>query len=169
MAVPKNNLKELHNMSLLHPIAVAAGCTIEAVKHDFNKVDCILIGCDWDTTPQLNAQLKATSRSYQISTEEGNIKYALDAETYNKLVGNNFVPTVLVLAIIPDDENERVSEESDHLIIKGHLYWKYLRGAKTDNKSSVTIEIPLENKFSSDAIKKIMSYIDENGRLGVFQ
>lgn len=169
MAVPSNNLKELHNISLLHPVVVAAGCTLEKIDYDFNKVDCALIGCNWDCTPQLNAQLKATSSNFTVCEDKQTIKYPLDAATYNKLAGNNFIPTVLVLAILPENENERVIERESELFLKGSLYWVYIQGSKTNNTSNVTVNIPLENKLSIEAIKRIMSRLNENGPRGLSQ
>jgi hypothetical protein len=167
MAVPTNNLKELHNISLLHPVALAAGCTLESISNDFNKVDCFLVGCEWDSTPQLNAQLKATSSNYTISKDNQKIKYSLDAATYNKLAGNNFVPTVLVLAILPEDKNERVHELNDEILLKGSLYWFYIQGGKTNNASKITVEIPLKNKLSIEAVRQIMSRLNEYGPQGL--
>jgi hypothetical protein len=168
MAVPKNNLKELHNISLLHPVAVAAGCTLEHVNHDFNKIDVALVGCNWETTPQLNAQLKATSSNFEINQTSQTIKYPLDARTYNKLTGNNYIPTILILAIIPQDQNQRVIEQGDDIILKGSLYWVYVQvKVKTENTSTVTIDIPLKNKLSIDAIKKLMDRLDEHGPIGL--
>jgi hypothetical protein len=169
MAVPSNNLKELHNISLLHPVVVAAGCTLEKIDYDFNKVDCALIGCNWDLTPQLNAQLKATSSNFTVCEDEQTIKYPLDAATFNKLAGNNFVPTVLVLAILPKNENDRVVEREDEIILKGSLYWVYIQATKTNNTSTVTIDIPLKNKLSIQAIKKIMGRLNDHGPQGLSQ
>lgn len=169
MAVPPNNLKELHNISLLHPVAVAAGCTLEKIHYDFNKVDCALIGCNWDSTPQLNAQLKATSSNYTVCKIEQKIKYPLDAATYNKLAGNNFVPAVLVLAILPESRDDWVKQHEGELILKGSLYWLYIQGSKTSNTSNVTVDIPLKNKLSTEAIKDIMSLLNEKGPRGLSQ
>lgn len=167
MAVPSNNLKELHNISLLHPVVVAAGCTLEKVEYDFNKVDCFLVGCNWDSTPQLNAQLKSTSSDFKVCEDEQKIKYRLDADTYNKLAGNNFVPTVLVLAILPENEGERVEEREGELILKGSLYWSYIQGERTTNTSKVTVDIPLKNRLSIEAVKEIMNRLNENGPRGL--
>jgi hypothetical protein len=167
MAVPSNNLKELHNFSLLHPVVIAAGCTLEHIKHDFNKVDVSIMGCNWESAPQLNAQLKATSSNYTIDKIKQTINYPLDAMTYNMLRGDNFTPTILVLAIIPKDESERVIVQNDDLLLKGQLYWFYIQGDRVDNKSNKTIYIPLANKLSIDAIKKLMGDLHEHGPTGL--
>ena len=167
MAVPPNNLKELHNLSLLHPVVVAAGCTLEIINNDFNKIDVSIVGCNWESTPQLNAQLKATSSNFTIHKDAETISYPLDAKTYNKLVGNNFVPAILILAIIPKVESERVIVQSDDVLLKGSLYWLYVQGDKTPNDSSKTIVIPLANKVSIEVIKELMGCLNEYGPKGL--
>lgn len=166
MAVPSNNLKELHNYSLLHPVAIAAGCVLESIENDFNKTDCSLVGCNWESTPQLNAQLKATTSNFRVCEDSQTIKYKLDAATYNKLAGRNFNPSVLILAIIPE-EKDRVKELDGDLLLKGSLYWLYIQGEKTSNTSRVTVEIPLKNKLSIDTVRQIMDRLDEFGRQGL--
>ena len=166
MVVPANNLKELYNFCLLHPVVIAAGCVLESIEHDFNKIDCSLVGCNWESTPQLNAQLKATTSDFKLCEDTQTIKYRLDAATYNKLAGRNFNPTVLILAILPDEEH-KVKELKDELLLKGSLYWLYIQGEKTHNKSQVTVDIPLKNKLSIETVKHIMGRLDEFGRHGL--
>lgn len=103
-----------------------------------------------DTGRTLQFQLKATT-FHNIELLDSAIKFDLEAKTYNDLVHrlqNNY-PLTLVVAILPDLENEWVTCTNDEIKQKTQLFWfRPSIGAQlTENVATKRIEIPLEQRI----------------------
>ena len=105
---------------------------------------------------KLDVQLKSSIRA---STDDYNIRYSLEIDTYNTL-RDEISPTrrILVLFLLPRDEKEWLEQDEDRLLMRKCAYWISLKGRqKVDNKTSVTIHIPRTNLFTVDALRDIMN------------
>jgi hypothetical protein len=99
--------------------------------------------------------LKSTIRADLTETE---IRYDLDVQAYNDLRQENCsCPRLLVLLMLPADENRWLSQTSEELTVRHCAYWISLKGSQaTTATSSVRIAIPLANVFSVDALTRLL-------------
>lgn len=97
-------------------------------------------------------QLKATTIK-SISIIKNKVKYNLEAKNYNDLVYRKnlgYTPLILILFILPNDEDEWVKILQDEIRISKNAYWYYPSDDENEeviNKASKTIYIPLNNKL----------------------
>jgi len=63
--------------------------------------------------------------------------------------------------VVPEDPADWLDLTEDRMIMRRCGYWTSLRGAApTNNKTSVTIEIPRLQVFSPEALQGIMSRLE---------
>ncbi|MCC9136998.1 DUF4365 domain-containing protein [Pontibacter silvestris] len=115
---------------------------------------------------QIDLQLKATTEK-SISVVEDHIIYDLRAKNYDDLIDrrdNGFFPLILILFILPEDENEWVNCLEDQLVLCRSAYW-FLPDSTyqaTSNVGTNRIRIPLSNRLDIDFFdKKIKDWIPE--------
>jgi hypothetical protein len=93
-------------------------------------------------------QLKATTEK-GITISEKEIRYPLEAKTYNDLVDSaeSYQPIILILFVLPENKDEWVIVKNNEMIVRKCAYWfKIDKKAKaTDNNSAKTIAIPRTN------------------------
>lgn len=108
--------------------------------------------------PRFDVQIKSTS---QDSLKDELIKYRLKAKNYNELREEDpFVPQLLIVVLLPTDVDDWLSQTEESLCIKRCAYWLSLRGQPPlDDQATITIEIPRQNIFSSNALRTIMERI----------
>ncbi|GJD22774.1 hypothetical protein RIVM261_077300 [Rivularia sp. IAM M-261] len=108
--------------------------------------------------PRFDVQIKSTS---QDSLKDELIKYRLKAKNYNELREEDpFVPQLLIVVLLPTDVDDWLSQTEEALCIKRCAYWLSLRGQPPlDDQATITIEIPRQNIFSSNALRTIMERI----------
>lgn len=112
----------------------------------------------------LDFQLKASKRC----VDDGNfIKYDFDADTYNYLRTRtdqkHTTPVVLLLLVLPQDENEWLNVSQEALILKKACYWAKITGNFTQNSSTTRIEIPKSQLFDVSAVTEIFANINDTG------
>jgi len=112
---------------------------------------------------EIKVQLKATTE--RGITRGGNvIRYPLESKTFNDLVDRRqrgTIPLVLILFILPEEENDWVLCDANNLVIKKHAYW-YIPSdtdAETPNNTSITIEIPESQTIDLDTIEQLFSQL----------
>lgn len=110
-----------------------------------------------DAGVQLDLQLRSTTRAYVLETE---VKYDLDARTYEFLRAERPVPRILVVLVLPEDEGRWMSQTAEELVIRHCAFWISLRGAKaTTASSSIRISIPCGQVFGVQAAQTLMSQL----------
>ena len=99
---------------------------------------------------RVDFQLKATTR-YEVIDE--NIVYDLDKDNYNELIKNKDIPRVLILFIMPDDQEQWLCHSRDELCLRKCAYWVSLVGKDPSrNKSTVRVRVPMGNIFSPNGL-----------------
>lgn len=101
-----------------------------------------------DSPFKLDFQLKATT-SNGVNDEEDNIRFDLEAKTFNDLVHRReeILPLHLVLVVLDDAPPACVDVDSDRLSLLGRAFW-YLPEVgeqPTDNAATKRIRIPKVN------------------------
>ena len=99
----------------------------------------------------IDLQLKCTTENTVIF-EEDCVKYDLEAKNYNDLVQrliDGLVPLVLILVVLPGEQDQWVSLDEDGILLRRSAYW--FRPAEdsdfTDNVATTRISIPHQNRL----------------------
>lgn len=157
---------ELMNASMATAICAQVGCTWSTRNQDFG-IDLQVHGELYETDPQIDFQLKATTNFAIIKEKLGIIKYPLDAKNYADLIKTNVrKPRLLCLAILPNDPMTWVVQRPFQLELRYGIYWLNLQGLPPrPNTSTVTVEIPLNNKLDSSTLSRLMKAVNETGSI----
>jgi len=80
----------------------------------------------------------------------------MEAQAYNKLVSveEDDPPTIFILFhMLPDEEiNNWLILNQEQLTLRRCCYWKYITGSPTTNTSRVRVEIPIDQRFTPEAL-----------------
>lgn len=103
-----------------------------------------------DSGEYIDFQLKSTTLN-SVIFEAANLKYDLEAKTYNDLIDRleTSSPLYLVVFVMPIDANTWLDVTNETLLLNGKAYWfKPTQGdAHTNNIESIRIKIPLVNQI----------------------
>ncbi len=107
-----------------------------------------------------NLDIQAKSTTTRSLTATG-VVYDLDVKNYDDLrdpqVG---CPRILVLLVLPEDENEWTEQSEDHLLVRHAGYWLSLNGwGPTANQKTVRVALPRANLFSVQALESLMAKV----------
>lgn len=161
----RNHRQEALCRAYVQAVAALAGVGTSKPEPDYG-IDLllreigILDGQYQDTSVQIDLQLRATTRA---SMTETTLVYDLDVNTYNKLriipAGS---PRILIVLVLPDAEEEWLSQLPDQLSIRHCAYWLSLEGAQASMATrSVRVTIPLENVFSPESLRTLLQRAKE--------
>lgn len=109
----------------------------------------------WDSGPQLDVQLKSTTRA---ELHAGEVVYDLELRAYD-LLRQQMVcrPCILVLLVLPEEEAQWLTQSPEELVLRRCAFWLSLRGASpTTNLTTVRITIPRRNVFSAEALGRLL-------------
>jgi hypothetical protein len=146
-------------------IAAAAGLSYSVPSPDYG-IDISLRAIEirgnrrTDASVQLDIQLKSTTRA---GVQETQVAYDLAVEDYNNLRDTRArCPRILVVLLLPADENQWVSQSTTELTIRHCAYWLSLKGLPASKATrTVRVAIPLTNVFSVSAVQDIMQRLRE--------
>ena len=106
-------------------------------------------------SPMVQVQLKCSS---QDLIADGVIKFPLKIKNYNDLRGDEVVvPRYLAVLLVPDDVQQWIANHDDHIALFNSCHWISLRHhGPTDNATSVTVDIPLAQRLTSETLWQMM-------------
>lgn len=159
--LPRNLRQEALSRAYVRAVAARAGVICGGVENDLG-FDLLLRSVEahdqqlWDSGAQLDVQLKSTTCAELRETE---VAYDLDARAYNILRQENINrPRILMLLVLPEDENECLSQTEEALILRRCAYWTSFRGAEpSTSRSTVRVLIPRANVFSVESLQALMN------------
>lgn len=163
--MPNTQQLKMEDMSIAYIRALCAvnGYSVGNVEHDNDGYD-ITINCKGEPcadcirqSPFIRVQLKS-SFAHIRDNADGSISYDLEKKNYDKLIcTNNYVPYILVVLRMYEDENCWIDQTKDFLKITKCAYWKSLRGmSPNDNDSYITIRLTDHDLITKDVLKNIM-------------
>jgi hypothetical protein len=142
----------------IRAICAAAGCGVEAVTLDNDKIDYLVrsrVRGSVRSKPQIDFQAKC-----EMSGEatENPVPYSLDLETYDNLRDPGVcIPRVLLLIRVPRDVEMWLNQTENELRLNHCAYWLSLKGAPaSENTTSQTVYFPRENVFGISALQSMM-------------
>jgi hypothetical protein len=164
--LPRNQRQEALSRAYVRAVAARAGvicvdCTQDFGIDMFLRAVTIRNGGYFDTGPQLDLQLKSTTRA---EVRDAQVIHDLEVRAYNVLrqavVG--LTPRILVLLVLPEDESQWTTQTVDELILRRCAYWLSLRGAEpTTAQTTIRITVPRMQVFSAEAIEVLMSRLQQ--------
>ncbi|MEY4293197.1 MAG: hypothetical protein RIQ61_1595 [Bacteroidota bacterium] len=107
----------------------------------------------------IDLQLKATTDN-SIIDEPHSIKYDLEVKSFNDLVerqNNGTAPLVLILFVLPNDQNTWVEIDHKEIRLRKHAYWFVPPegSVPTSNEHRIRIEIPKTNMLGIDCFNNL--------------
>ncbi|MGF6539396.1 DUF4365 domain-containing protein [Paraburkholderia youngii] len=151
--------KEQFNKAYVRAIAAQAGFNPSELEVDDDSVDFELSGRGFGGTirnPKVQFQLKCTSQDF-ISGDV--IKYPLPRKNYDDLRGTDLVcPRYLAVLLVPEDPTYWVEHHAEHMRLQNACFYVSLRDLPpTSNSTSVTVDIPLTQRLTTDSLRNIMT------------
>jgi hypothetical protein len=140
--LPRIQRQESLSRAYVRAIAGQAGMICGSTEHDFG-CDLVLREVEvhseqyWDSGPQLDLQLKSTTRAHVQGSE---VIYDLEVRAYNLLRQEPCNhPRILVLLVLPEDETQWLTQSVEELVLRRCAYWMSLSGAEpTTNQAKPT-------------------------------
>ena len=155
-----NQVKERLALAYIYAIAARVRCSCDIPSADMDSIDMRLTMRNEDDaaaplrSPEICLQVKA----WPLAELKGpHVPYFLKKKNHDDLVKRTVVPRILVVVILPRDEQEWLSCTEDQLVLKRCAYWLNLRGvAPTTNQTGETVHVPRSQIFDPDALTQLM-------------
>ena len=145
-----------------HAVAARAGYVTAVYDRDRDGID-LRIQAGGAMRPALDLQLKATVNLGEA--RDGCFHFPLKRRNYDLLRIETQTPRLLVVLDLPKDEEQWVTITDDELVMRRRAYWLNLKDfEETDNRSSVTVRIPVGNLFDVENLHALMEQSRE-GRI----
>jgi hypothetical protein len=164
---PKQQREEL---SKAYVAAVAARCGFKlgVWSQDDDCLDVtvgaagVLGGGTW-AGPKLDLQLKASNDPSHVHPEH--ISWSLSRAHYDILRGKACSPRILVVLVLPAEEDDWMHHSAESLILRRCAYWESLRGHDPieGTQDSTTVHIPKTNVFSPSTLQGLMEKASREG------
>lgn len=149
--------KEQFSVAYVRAVAAVAGVNVYRPEVDDDSVDigfCTKVVRDRAVRPRLEAQLKCSA----VADEDADaFRFALKVKNYNDLRGDDVVPRVLVLVVVPPGIADWLTLTADQLTLRKAAYWVSLTNMpETDNTATVTVSVPKAQLFDVEALRRLL-------------
>ena len=168
MAITEEDIKEGLSECFFSAITTISGYNITIPKRDYSvdmKIHEVASREQndknrfYDTGREIDIQLKCTIYKKE-NVIDGKIKYSLNVNNYNDLIlrRKSIVPLILVLFLLPEEKSEWIDVKDNEIALRKFGFW-YVPDSNelSDNKSNVTIKIPLTNKIDKNTIAMLFN------------
>jgi hypothetical protein len=149
--------KEQFSIAFVRAVAAAAGVNIYRPEVDDDSVDigfCTRVVRNRAMRPRLEAQLKCSAG---VEEDETAYRFPLKVKNYDELRGDDIVPRVLILVIVPADANAWLTLTAEQLVLRKAAYWVNLAGLpETANTAAVTVSIPKKQLFDVASLRQLL-------------
>ena len=168
-SIPLTRQQEQFSIAYIHAIASVAGYSIDKTEVDVDSIDLTIIQCgdddeDYPDIEGLRVQLKCTYANVP-DRERGVLRFPLKVKNYNDLRRNSFFPRILIVVHTPRNLGEWLTHSEEGLSLYHSAYWVSLRNAPaTENQENVTVNVPLNQKFTVDELTRIMDLLARGER-----
>lgn len=162
--LPRNQRQEDFSRAYVRAVAARAGVSCSDFINDFGIDMCLRdveeVGRRFsDSGDQIDVQVKSTGRAIVTDME---VIYDLECRTYDLLRhAHPRCARVLVLVLLPPDEDLWLSQTSEELVLRRCGFWLSLRGAPSvDSETTTRIAIPRANVFSPEVVRSMMQLVN---------
>lgn len=170
MVMDSNSRKELFSYAYVRAVAAAAGYSVQEKTRTMDNVGLDLtIEVPGEVAgmlfPRFDAQVKCTSSPDVI--KENSINFPLRVNNYDKLRNNRpLAPQILIVVLVPEEVKDWIDVSEEEIVLKKCGYWASLKGMPaTNNRNTVTVELPRINLLTPDNLMQIMEKIAKGEEL----
>lgn len=165
--MPLTRQQEQFSIAWVRSVASVAGYAVEEIRVDIDSVDLTIVqvgvGEEYPLIEGLKIQLKCT---YAHAPKEDGLHYPLKIKNYNDLRRDCLNPRILVVLHVPEKAEQWLKHSHDTLSLYHCAYWMSLNGMPvTENSDTVSVTIPLEQRFTVDALRLLMTALAKGERL----
>jgi hypothetical protein len=153
-------MQQREQFSIAYVSAVAAAAKINIYRLDVDE-DSIDIGFNIKSvagspiSPKIDAQIKCVSLLNLVGEV---YRYPLKLKNYEELIGDHYVPRILIVVEAPAHVNAWLDQNHDRLMLHRCGYWASLQSCQpVENNSSVTVSLPRVQVFSPAALKNFFT------------
>ena len=158
---PNLQMEQL-SVTYVRAIAAKAGYQVMRPEPDIDSVDGVLLSSG-GRRPRIDFQAKATSR---IAPQDGTLRFPLPIKNYNDLRAETITPRILIVFLMPIDDNQWVSQTEDELCVRYCAYWRCLEDQPpTANVDNITVYMPSANVFSVEQLIALMGKVERGEAL----
>jgi len=155
--------KEQFSFAYVRAVAAAAGYGVSEPSVDDDSIDLSIASRSATGSvkrPRLELQVKCTEAPL---LDEDSFRFPLKPKNYEDLrVSEVLVPRILVVVRVPDDVGDWLQASDEALVLRRCGYWRSLRGmVSTENKSSISVELSRQDRFTVDSLRGIMDRISK--------
>jgi hypothetical protein len=168
--VTPNQQREELSKAYVAAVAARCGFKLGTWSQDDDCLDVTIgaagvLGGGTLAGPKLDIQLKASSDPGHVHPEH--VSWSLSRQHYDILRGKTCSPRILVVLVLPTDEDEWVHHSADSLILRRCAYWESLHGREPIDglEESTTIHIPKTNVFSPSTLQRLMEKVSREEAL----
>src|SRR5438046_533103 len=140
---------EQFSLAYVRAVAAAAGVNVSRPEVDDDSVDIMFSVKSVVGRPQpplLEVQVKCTAAPIARGQS---IRFPLKIKNYNDLIGDRYVPRILIVVAVPKPVRDWLTQDEKSLVLRRCGYWVSLAGEpETANSTSVTVEVPRTQLFS---------------------
>ena len=165
----ENEQKQQLSVAYVHAVAARAGYACQVIHPDDDSIDVQLAARGTVhqqavlRSPKIDIQLKATS---QPLLKENHLPFPLSVKNYNDLREPVLVPRILVVFLLPEDDNLWLVQSEDSMITKHCAYWMALLGhPEKKNRASVTVQLPRQQQFTVSGLRTVMERVSRREAL----
>jgi hypothetical protein len=149
--------KEQFSVAYVRAVAAAAGVNIYKPEVDDDSVDigfCTKIVRERVQRPIVEAQLKCSAG---VDEDDTTYRFPLKVKNYNDLRGDDLVPRVLILVLVPPDLGVWLHQTAEQMILRRSAFWVRLAGLpETANTTTVTVSVPKTQLFDVPALRRLL-------------
>ncbi len=155
---PEQRQEEL-SRAYLHAVAAKCGFALGNWTQDQSCIDVTVgaagvLGGGSLADPKLDVQLKCTAN--QTLIRQDHVALQLTRPQYERLIAKSFVPKILVVLVLPEDEGQWVIHSPEQLMLRRCAYYKVTTGLPGIAAESTVLHVPLVNVFSPDALRAML-------------
>ena len=153
---------EQRSLVVVRAVAADAGYQVIRPEPDADSVDGVLMA-RFGRRPRIEFQAKATARNL---IRGDSLRFPLPVKNYDELRLASWTPRILVVALMPDETEQWLSQTDDELCLHSSVYWASLAGMPSvSNTATVTVQIPTANVFNRTQLEAMMSRAEAGGSL----
>ena len=145
-----NFVQEQLSLSYVRSVIYNAGFNLSRCEVDDHGIDGTIQSYSRGRN-RVDFQLKSTT---EYGIRNGNVIYDLRVANYNQLIEADGVPQILILYLMPENNNLWLSQNRDEMCLRECAYWVSLMGNQmSSNSSTVRVEVPLANMFDRSGLQ----------------
>lgn len=155
---PEQQKEEL-SRAYLHAVAARCGFAVGSWSQDQWGIDVTIgaagpVGGGSLSCPKLDVQLKCTSKPEHLSNDH--VRWQISRQHYDRLRARKSVPQILVVLVLPEEQETWVEHTTDALILRRCAWWVKMRDMPAHDGESTVVHLPLQQVFSPEQLQVLM-------------